>query len=195
MRWEDSTAHDQGVDIDVAISIGLIALTATTGPVGAGTAVAVTSRSKAAREVASTALALIPAPFRLPVRGRAQVVNVFDKPEKNWLRGHRGVDLAAPRPGVPVLAASNGKVYFSGSVAGKPTVSILHGKGIRTTYEPVKGTVDEGDTVVAGQVIGHLARTHGHCEPNSCLHWGAIKGGEYIDPLHLIGEVRLLPVK
>lgn len=170
---------------------------ASAGVAGVGTVGAAGSAAtrKVVKEVAETALVMAPAPFRFPLRGRVQVVNVFDKPEKNWLPGHRGVDLAAARPGIPVLAASNGKVYFSGTVAGKPSVSILHGRGIRTTYEPVVGTVEAGDSVVTGQVIGRLARTHGHCEPEACLHWGAIKGGEYIDPMHLIGEVRLLPVQ
>ncbi|SNV20748.1 Membrane-bound metallopeptidase [Dermatophilus congolensis] len=139
-------------------------------------------------------LALLPAPYRIPLRGSTHVLRGFDKPAQNWLPGHRGVDLAA-NAGAPVLAASNGKIFYAGKVATKSTVSIMHARGIRTTYEPVIPTVKTGDVVKAGQVIGRIAPFAAHCAPKSCLHWGAIKNAEYIDPLTLIGEVRLLPLR
>ncbi|TNL99293.1 M23 family metallopeptidase [Corynebacterium tapiri] len=111
-------------------------------------------------------------------------------PEKNWQRGHRGVDLALDQAG-EVLAAGSGTVAFAGVVAGRPSISIDHPDGIRTTYTPVHARVKEGDSVSEGQVIGTLA--HGH--PG--LHWGVLKGKDhYIDPLSLLDvpEIRLKPV-
>ncbi|GAB3941099.1 hypothetical protein GCM10028828_05860 [Corynebacterium tapiri] len=80
---------------------------------------------------------------------------------------------------------------FAGVVAGRPSISIDHPDGIRTTYTPVHARVKEGDSVSEGQVIGTLA--HGH--PG--LHWGVLKGKDhYIDPLSLLDvpEIRLKPV-
>ena len=65
-----------------------------------------------------------------------RVIRAFDKPEENWLPGHRGVDLALS-VGSDVLAAGDGTVAFAGPVAGTPTISIDHSDGVRTTYQPV----------------------------------------------------------
>ncbi|MEJ5927003.1 M23 family metallopeptidase [Corynebacterium sp. H128] len=127
-----------------------------------------------------------------PTTGAAFVQGIqrpFDKPERNWLPGHRGVDLAAP-PGSPIRAAETGEVVFAGSIAGKPTISIQHGDGIRTTYQPVHPHVAAGMSVGSGQVIGTLAGSEG-------LHWGALKAkDDYINPLSLLDAptIRLKPV-
>lgn len=106
--------------------------------------------------------------------------------------GHRGVDLAG-RDGEPVVAAAPGVVHFAGSVAGRPTVSIDHGNGWRTTYQPVVSAVAKGETVEAGQHVGTLAP--GHCPTQACLHWGLTDGTEYADPTAFFSTpvVRLLP--
>ena len=122
-----------------------------------------------------------------------QVVRGFEPPEKRWLAGHRGVDLALPVGG-KVRTAGDGVVHFAGSVAGTPVVSIVHANGIRTTYQPVHARVEKGDHVSEGQVIGTLAPS---ADGYPGLHWGAIEGREdYIDPLSLLGEpiIRLKPV-
>jgi murein DD-endopeptidase MepM/ murein hydrolase activator NlpD len=100
-------------------------------------------------------------------------------------------------PGDAVLAAADGEVAFTGTVAGRGVVSIDHADGLRTTYEPLVPSVAAGDRVVAGQPIGVLAR--GHCPPPGCLHWGARRGThDYVDPLGLLDDaprpVRLLPL-
>ncbi|MDO5032500.1 M23 family metallopeptidase [Corynebacterium sp.] len=121
------------------------------------------------------------------------VLRGFDKPEKNWLPGHRGVDLALPI-GAEVRAAGSGTVHFAGSVAGKPVVSILHSDGLRTTYEPVFARVRKGDGITEGDVIGTLAPP---VDGSEGLHWGALVGpDDYIDPLSLLDApvIRLKPV-
>ncbi len=126
-----------------------------------------------------------------PSPGR--VLRGFEKPDKNWLPGHRGVDLAATL-GDPIFAASTGTVLFVGTIAGTPVVSIEHPGGLRTTYQPVFATVHTGDQVAIGDRIGTLA-------PNKTgeagLHWGAKYGADdYINPLSLLPrpEIRLKAV-
>ncbi len=124
-----------------------------------------------------------------------EVVRAFDPPDHPFGPGHLGVDLATT-PGVAVRAAGDGVVTFAGSVAGRGLVVVLHADGLRTEYEPVLPAVHRGDEVRRGQVIGRVHGTHGDCHPCGCLHWGARRGDEYLDPLLLLqplGPVRLLP--
>lgn len=129
-----------------------------------------------------------------PLDPRPAVVAPFDPPDAPWLSGHRGVDLAGS-PGQAVRSALPGVVGFAGTVAGKPVVTVLHGRR-RTTYEPVVATVSSGESVAAGSVIGRLAVVASHCFPAACLHWGLREGETYLDPLSLLGggPVRLLPL-
>lgn len=119
----------------------------------------------------------------------------FDRPPKNWLPGHRGVDLVG-RSGDLVFASGNGVVTFAGLVAGKGVVVIKHGT-LRTTYEPVTALVAVGSKVRVGDVIGTLSPGESHCSTQtsvSCLHWGLIRGETYLNPLLLVKKrVRLLP--
>lgn len=116
----------------------------------------------------------------------------FAPPSQPWLAGHRGVDLRGS-PGTPVRAAAAGRVGFAGEVAGKPVVTVIHG-GLRTTYEPVRAVVRQGQVVAAGQQIGVLEPGHA-CGVDDCLHWGLRRGDTYLDPLLLLErpQVRLLP--
>lgn len=144
--------------------------------------------------------------FRSPVPGPAVPVTGFDPPDHRWLAGHRGVDLAA-EPLSPVLAPAPGTVLFAGSVGGKPVLSLDHGHGLRTTYEPVTASVREGDEVSTGQTVGHLVAGHPGCPMEACLHWGARvasgnPGGDdddYVDPLSLTlvsdRPIRLKPTR
>ena len=132
--------------------------------------------------------------WRWPLSPRPAVLRPFVPPASSWGAGHRGVDLAAAA-GQQVLAVAAGRVTHVGMVAGRPTVSVLHGDGIRSTYEPVRATVRVGDEVPVGEPIGALAASGWHC-PGACLHLGAIRGEVYLDPLLLLRawQVRLLPL-
>ncbi|WP_189024976.1 M23 family metallopeptidase [Nocardia rhizosphaerihabitans] len=140
--------------------------------------------------------------FGWPLRPRPSVERRFDKPERNWLPGHRGVDLAGSA-GQVVLAAGDGIVVFAGVVADKPVVSIDHPGGLRTTYEPVQAQVIVGRRVSRGTPIGTLVAGHEGCPATACLHWGARREAsehgrrEYVDPLGLLHEVpvRLKPLE
>lgn len=145
------------------------------------------------------------APFvRGPLSGPLSVLTPFDPPDERWLPGHRGVDLAGA-PLAPVLAPAGGTVLFAGPVAGRPVLSIDHGGGLRTTYEPVRATVRAGESVRAGETVAHLVARHPGCPIDACLHWGArvASGGpsgdddEYLDPMELLSvdnrPIRLKP--
>lgn len=134
--------------------------------------------------------------YTWPTGGPVAVLASFDPPAHDWLRGHRGVDLALAA-GSPVRAAAAGTVAFSGPVAGRPVVSIDHADGIRTTYEPVEPCVQAGDHVEAGQVIGTLLAGH-RTDGVDALHWGARTGRKsYINPLRLLTPtvIRLKPTR
>jgi murein DD-endopeptidase MepM/ murein hydrolase activator NlpD len=98
-------------------------------------------------------------------------------------------------PSGSVLAAGDGTVVFAGMVAGRPVVSIDHGDGLRTTYEPVDPSVSAGQAVARGTPIGTLQIGHAGCPVQACLHWGLRRGDTYLDPLSLLrpARVRLLP--
>ena len=123
-------------------------------------------------------------PSGYPVR----VSRPFNPPSSPWGSGHRGVDLDIPT-GSEVYSTREGTVFFVGTIAGTPALSIKHSALIRTTYTPVKSDLTVGSPVSAGQKIGILQAGH----PG--LHFGAkIDDRHYINPLLLIlGPVRLLP--
>ncbi|GAB05690.1 peptidoglycan DD-metalloendopeptidase family protein [Gordonia amarae] len=131
---------------------------------------------------------------RPPLPPVPTVVTAFEVGEHRWSQGHRGVDLSGPA-GTAVVASAAGTVRHAGEVAGRPVVSILHPDGIITTYEPVTPTVRRGDHVARGQTVGTLEAGHESCPGMTCLHWGARRGAghsaDYLDPLGLLGAVRV----
>ena len=122
--------------------------------------------------------------FTWPLRPRPVVLRRFAVGPHPWSPGHRGVDLATAARAA-VLAAADGRVTFAGAVAGVGVVVVDHGT-LRTTYEPVSATVPKGAEVRAGQEVGTIGAATGHCGV-TCLHWGALRGTVYVDPLLLPG--------
>jgi murein DD-endopeptidase MepM/ murein hydrolase activator NlpD len=136
--------------------------------------------------------------YSWPVRG--QVIRQYDPPETPFGSGHRGIDIAAPL-GTPVRAAQGGLVAFAGPVAGALFVSIDHPDGVRTTYSWLSEVrARAGDRVERGAIVGLTGSGHPGMEPPH-LHLGARYGGEYIDPMLLLGGgsvvglVRLAPLE
>lgn len=129
-----------------------------------------------------------------PLAPPLAVVGAFRPPRSAWGAGHRGVDLAAP-PGAVVRAAGAGTVAYAGRLAGRGVVTVVHGP-LRTTYEPVVASVRVGAQVAAGAALGGLAAGHPGCPVAACLHWGLLRGDDYLDPLALLraAELRLLPL-
>ena len=133
--------------------------------------------------------------FNWPLSPRPVVLRPFDQPRDEWSPGHRGVDLLAA-VGQPVLSAGDGVVAFSEVIAGRGVLTVRHAGGLRTTYEPVDERLASGTLVHRGTRVGVLSAVPGHCAPQGCLHWGAISGQIYRDPLSLLGFGRpiLLPL-
>ncbi|MFI5984836.1 M23 family metallopeptidase [Streptomyces sp. NPDC051555] len=145
--------------------------------------------------------AAAPAPVPAPAPGEAggrplpaplHVARWWDPPPTPYAAGHRGVDLIAP-VGTRVRAVGTGRVHYAGRVAGRGVLSLTLPGGLRTTYEPVRPLVAEGDPVRAGLVVAAL-EAGGHCAA-PCLHWGLLAGETYLDPLLLLPRPspRLLP--
>ncbi|NHW49400.1 M23 family metallopeptidase [Paenarthrobacter sp. MSM-2-10-13] len=147
--------------------------------------------------VATTAMT--PAPvnprWSWPLSPKPAVLRTFDPPDKPWLSGHRGVDLGPPPDGGPVTAPSDGVVTFAGVVVDRPVVTIDHGDGLKSSFEPVTSELKAGDTVRKGQVMGTVEP--GHCNSTACLHWGVRRGEDYVNPLGFVEDMRpsvLLPL-
>ena len=128
-----------------------------------------------------------------PVR----ITERFDMPDQTWSAGHRGIDLEL-RPGSLIRSIGDGRVAYVGIVAGTPVIAIEHpGTGLRSTYQPVVPTVQTGDAVASGELIGYLAaplarreegiryEAGGHCD-GRCLHLGLRGGDGYVDPLSVL---------
>ncbi|MCI2419205.1 M23 family metallopeptidase [Saccharopolyspora sp. K220] len=149
------------------------------------------------RAVARPAASVPDSRFGWPLAPPPAVARPFEAPEHEYGPGHRGVDLVG-EVSQPVLAAGDGLVVYAGWMVDRNLVSIEHVDGLRTTYEPIAPVVAVGDQVTRGQPIGHLEPGHPQCTaepPGTCLHWGARRRLDYLDPLRLLGfgHVRLLP--
>jgi murein DD-endopeptidase MepM/ murein hydrolase activator NlpD len=130
-----------------------------------------------------------------PLTPRPAVVRTFDPPDKPWMSGHRGVDLGAAHDGVPVTSPASGTVSFVGVVVDRPVITIDHGGGLRSSFEPVESTLTAGTAVAKGEVVGTLMP--GHCGALHCVHWGVRRGDDYVNPLEFVTDLRpsiLLPV-
>lgn len=109
---------------------------------------------------------------------------VYSPTLADW-RTHDGVDISA-KPGAPVLAATAGTVS---SVEDDPlmgtTVVIDHEGGYTTTYANLqaKPTVQPGDLVTAGQIIGAVGTTaSAEAAQSPHLHFSVARDGEAVDP-------------
>lgn len=130
-----------------------------------------------------------------PVTPKPAVTRIFQPPAQKWLSGHRGVDLGAA-PGTDVRSPAAGTVSFTGVVVDRPVITVDHGHGLKSSFEPVDATVTRGQSVARGQVIGTVAAA-GHCPPANCVHWGVRRDGDYVNPLQFVQDMRpsvLLPV-
>ena len=100
---------------------------------------------------------------------------------------HRGIDIAAPA-GERVVAARGGTVRYAGRLARSGVVvSIADSNGRYVeTYLHLSGvSVDRGDPVDAGQVVGHVGETGSRSSDEPHLHFGvrdAIDEHRYYDP-------------
>ena len=144
-------------------------------------------------ETAGPDVDVLRASWTWPLDPRPAVTAPYVPPRSTYGAGHRGLDVAAS-PGHAVRAVAEGVVSHVGVVAGRGSVTVTHATGLRSTYEPVRGTVTTGSTVAQGGVIG-VVEGRTHCG-GGCLHLGAVRGSGYVDPRPLLrgGPVVLLPM-
>lgn len=142
---------------------------------------------------------LVPGPgvpsWEWPLAPKPRVLRAFDPPDKPWMSGHRGVDLEAVHDAAPVTTPESGTVSFVGVVVDRPVITIDHGNGLRSSFEPVESTLATGDAVAKGDTIGTLLP--GHCSALPCVHWGVRRGEDYLNPLEFVMDLRpsiLLPL-
>ncbi len=109
---------------------------------------------------------------------------VYSPTLADW-RTHDGIDISA-KPGTTVLAATAGTVA---SVEDHPlmgtTVVIEHEGGYATTYANLqaKPTVEPGELVTAGQIIGAVGTTaSAEAAQSPHLHFSVTRDGEAVDP-------------
>ena len=121
-----------------------------------------------------------------PVAGPREVVEEFRAPEHDYGPGHRGIDIAADA-GAAVLAPADGVVAFRGVVVDRPLLTIDHGEGYVTTFEPVDSELSPGSAVQGGQEIGNVA-TGGHAAPGT-VHVGLRLHGVYVNPMLMFGGI------
>lgn len=104
-------------------------------------------------------------------------------PILNKMRGHTGVDYAAPS-GTPVRAPGDGKVSFAGRKGGYGNAIILeHGNGVTTLYGHLSRFAQAtavGRRVQQGDVIGFVGATGLATGPH--LHYEYRVNGKYMNP-------------
>ncbi|WP_162246469.1 M23 family metallopeptidase [Aeromicrobium sp. Root495] len=117
--------------------------------------------------------------------GDRRVSGTFDAPETPYGAGHRGIDLPGA-VGDTVRSVAPGRVTFAGRVGGVPVVTVTHGAE-RSTYQPVRASVEVGDAVGAGQPLGRLLGRPSHCV-TACLHLGRLRDTTYLDPQDVLAK-------
>lgn len=135
------------------------------------------------------------AEWNWPLAPKPEVLRAFDPPDQPWMSGHRGVDLRAAFDGAEITAPESGTVSFTGVVVDRPVITIDHGNGLRSSFEPVESSLAVGAPVSRGDVVGTVRA--GHCGPVPCVHWGVRRGGDYLNPLSFVTDLRpsiLLPL-
>ncbi|MCC2029889.1 M23 family metallopeptidase [Microbacterium sp. YMB-B2] len=128
-----------------------------------------------------------PAPaWSWPTAGAREVVEPFRAPAHDYGPGHRGIDIRAGQ-GATVTAPEDGVVAFRGVVVDRPLLTIDHGEGYVSTFEPLASDLAPGAVVRAGDEIGTVA-VGGHA-PAGTLHVGVRLNDVYINPMLLFGGV------
>lgn len=126
--------------------------------------------------------------WRVPVDSPT-LAKEFRQPSSDWSSGHRGVDYLVQGK-QSVFSAHAGLVTFTGRVVNRSVVSIRHGNGYTTSYEPVCSDLQTHSMVETGQVIGEVCaepQYQSHCGLRLCLHFSLRSPNGYLSPLAVIG--------
>lgn len=117
----------------------------------------------------------------------ARTIRAYEAPPSPYAAGHRGIDLAAA-PGATVTAPSDATVHFVGVVVDRPVLTLDHGSGVLSSFEPLAAAgLAVGDRIARGTVLGVVGEG-AHCS-GACLHVGVRVDGEYVSPLLFFDRV------
>lgn len=134
--------------------------------------------------------AAAPTTYLWPVRGDILTsysvdALAYDPTMADW-RAHTGIDIAASA-GTEVRAAAAGTVTsVTSDVMMGTTVVVDHGGGMTTTYANLASvpTVEAGDTVSSGDILGSVGNTAiAESALSDHLHFSMDKDGAPVDPL------------
>ncbi|MFM6848820.1 MAG: peptidoglycan DD-metalloendopeptidase family protein [Terrabacter sp.] len=179
------------MSIGAALIAAVVAAASAASSTAASTPTLSVAPAPSAAPAGAVALSTSTARWAWPLDPEPSVERRFDPPDQPWLPGHRGVDLAADSRQV-VHSPAAGTVTYAGQLAGRGVLVVAHDGGLRSTFEPVEGSVTVGTRVVRGEVVGVVTSTPGHCAPAVCLHWGVLRGETYLDPLDFVGRARII---
>lgn len=110
----------------------------------------------------------------------------YAAPPTRYAAGHRGIDLTATA-GARLIAPDGATVRFAGMVVDRPVLTLDHGGGVLSSFEPASSDLPVGSRVARGAVIGVVA-SGGHCG-TACVHVGVRVNGEYVSPMLFFGRV------
>src|SRR4051794_19844911 len=117
MSWAESVAA-------AVLTVGAALL----APAGTGQHAASPAAAPGAPDVAESVMRPAGRGWAWPLDPQPAVVRAFAPPDEPWLAGHRGVDLGAA-VGAVVHSPADGRVSFSGKIAGRGVVVVAHSGG------------------------------------------------------------------
>lgn len=123
-----------------------------------------------------------------PLPGYTTISCGFGEPDAIHGEPHKGIDIPAPE-GTPILAAHDGTVLVSGWNDSYGNQILLdNGAGLATRYAHMsQTTVNAGENVTAGQVIGYVGSTGE--STGSHLHFEMIIDGQRVNGMQHITKL------
>ena len=84
---------------------------------------------------------------------------------------------------------------FVGVVVDRPVITIDHGNGLRSSFEPVRSDLD-GRAPPSRRETSWGGSSPATADRRPCVHWGVRRGEDYVNPLAFVTDLRpsvLLP--
>lgn len=114
-------------------------------------------------------------------QGRTSTGGAFGAPRDGGSRAHQGLDFGAPN-GTPVVAAGAGTVRLSESSGCGLTVTIDHGSTTTLYCHLSAYSVQNGETVAAGDEVGRVGSSGNASASYPHLHFEVEENGRNVDP-------------
>lgn len=145
--------------------------------------------------------------FAWPIPGYTFISSSFGKrnaPTAGASTFHKGVDIPAPE-GTCLIATIDGQITFTGFLGGGGYTITISKDNLKISYCHVSPNyiISVGDTVIKGQIIGHVGPKYVYDVPGNQytdssgkptngattgthLHIGFRQNDEYVDPLNFL---------